>query len=155
MEVGQDCIAVIFLETLIRSVTTPGAEQTAASDTSAHFSATKGEREKTSPQPSSSAQRGGSPIIQEPEELHLHQDDLSPRRTSLVIVESIDEQPEKLGSGYEEESLEKASANFSSDDTEAQVLCLIHSIRWEYIQTVTDSLITLSATELFPFPLCL
>uniref|UniRef100_A0A803YFP2 Ankyrin 2 n=1 Tax=Meleagris gallopavo TaxID=9103 RepID=A0A803YFP2_MELGA len=91
-------------------VTTPGREQAAASDTSAHFSATKEEREKTSPQPSSSAQRGGSPIIQEPEELHLHQDDLSPRRTSLVIVESIDEQPEKLGSGYEEESLEKADS---------------------------------------------
>ncbi|XP_042667556.1 ankyrin-2 isoform X7 [Centrocercus urophasianus] len=91
-------------------VTTPGTEQTAASDTSAHFSATKEGREKTSPQPSSSAQRGGSPIIQEPEELHLHQDDLPPRRTSLVIVESIDEQPEKLGSGYEEESLEKADS---------------------------------------------
>ncbi|XP_042726693.1 ankyrin-2 isoform X19 [Lagopus leucura] len=92
------------------SVTTPGTEQTAASDTSAHFSATKEGREKTSPQPSSSAQRGGSPIIQEPEEFHLHQDDLPPRRTSLVIVESIDEQPEKLGSGYEEESLEKELA---------------------------------------------
>ncbi|XP_052539235.1 ankyrin-2 isoform X8 [Tympanuchus pallidicinctus] len=91
-------------------VTTPGTEQTAASDTSAHFSATKEGREKTYPQPSSSAQRGGSPIIQEPEELHLHQDDLPPRRTSLVIVESIDEQPEKLGSGYEEESLEKELA---------------------------------------------
>ncbi|XP_072191168.1 ankyrin-2 isoform X40 [Excalfactoria chinensis] len=91
-------------------VTTPGTEQTATSDTSAHFSATKEEREETSPQPPSSAQRGGSPIIQEPEELHLHQDDLSPRRTSLVIVESTDEQPEKLGSGYEEESLEKADS---------------------------------------------
>ncbi|XP_048799180.1 ankyrin-2 isoform X13 [Lagopus muta] len=91
-------------------VTTPGTEQTAASDTSAHFSATKEGREKTSPQPTSSAQRGGSPIIQEPEELHLHQDDLPPRRTSLVIVESIDDQPEKLGSGYEEESLEKADS---------------------------------------------
>ncbi|XP_040555310.2 ankyrin-2 isoform X36 [Gallus gallus] len=91
-------------------VTTPGTEQRAASDTSAHFSATKEEREKTSPQSPSSAQRGGSPIIQEPEELHLHQDDPSPRRTSLVIVESIDEQPEKLGSGYEEESLEKELA---------------------------------------------
>ncbi|XP_015717444.1 ankyrin-2 isoform X4 [Coturnix japonica] len=86
-------------------VTTPGA-----SDPSAHFSATKEEREETSPQRPSSAQRGGSPIIQEPEELHLHQDDLSPRRTSLVIVESTDEQPEKLGSGYEEESLEKELA---------------------------------------------
>eukprot|EP00076_Gallus_gallus_P040461 XP_025005999.1 ankyrin-2 isoform X41 [Gallus gallus] len=91
-------------------VTTPGTEQRAASDTSARFSATKEEREKTSPQSPSSAQRGGSPIIQEPEELHLHQDDPSPRRTSLVIVESIDEQPEKLGSGYEEESLEKADS---------------------------------------------
>ncbi|XP_065592929.1 ankyrin-2 [Cyrtonyx montezumae] len=91
-------------------VTTPGTEQFAARETSTRFSATKEEREKTSPQPSSSAQRGGSPIIQEPEELHLHQDDLSPRRTSLVIVESTDEQPEKLGSGYEEESLEKELA---------------------------------------------
>ncbi|NXJ06690.1 ANK2 protein, partial [Odontophorus gujanensis] len=91
-------------------VTTPGSEQSAARETSACFSATKEEREKTSAQPSSSAQRGGSPIIQEPEELHLHQDDLSPRRTSLVIVESTDEQPEKPGSGYEEESLEKADS---------------------------------------------
>ncbi|XP_042667559.1 ankyrin-2 isoform X10 [Centrocercus urophasianus] len=106
-------------------VTTPGTEQTAASDTSAHFSATKEGREKTSPQPSSSAQRGGSPIIQEPEELHLHQDDLPPRRTSLVIVESIDEQPEKLGSGYEEESLEKVTRKIirryvSPDGTEKE-----------------------------------
>ncbi|XP_042726698.1 ankyrin-2 isoform X24 [Lagopus leucura] len=107
------------------SVTTPGTEQTAASDTSAHFSATKEGREKTSPQPSSSAQRGGSPIIQEPEEFHLHQDDLPPRRTSLVIVESIDEQPEKLGSGYEEESLEKVTRKIirryvSPDGTEKE-----------------------------------
>lgn len=106
-------------------VTTPGTEQRAASDTSAHFSATKEEREKTSPQSPSSAQRGGSPIIQEPEELHLHQDDPSPRRTSLVIVESIDEQPEKLGSGYEEESLEKVTRKIirryvSPDGTEKE-----------------------------------
>ncbi|OXB68180.1 hypothetical protein ASZ78_012278, partial [Callipepla squamata] len=92
-------------------VTTSGTEQSAARETSACFTATKEEKQKTSPQPSSSAQRGGSPIIQEPEELHLHQDDPSPRRTSLVIVESTDEQPEKLGSGYEEESLEKVNTN--------------------------------------------
>ncbi|XP_021249740.1 ankyrin-2 isoform X7 [Numida meleagris] len=91
-------------------VTTPGTEPSAASETSARSSATTEEREKTSPQPPSSAQGGGSPIIQEPDELHLHQDDLSPRRTSLVIVESTDEQPEKLGSGSEEESLEKELA---------------------------------------------
>ncbi|NXW22778.1 ANK2 protein, partial [Circaetus pectoralis] len=97
------------------SVTTPGTEQStapvtgkAASEKSAHFSAA--EREKPSPQPPSSAQRGDSPIIQEPEDPQLHQDDLSPRRTSLVIVESTDEQTEKFGRGYEEESLEKADS---------------------------------------------
>nr|XP_009940880.1 PREDICTED: ankyrin-2 [Opisthocomus hoazin] len=98
-------------------VTTPRTEQPmtpvtgkAASEKSAHFSAAKEEREKPSPQPPSSAQRGDSPIIQEPEDPQLHQDDLSPRRTSLVIVESTDEQTEKFGRGYEEESLEKADS---------------------------------------------
>uniref|UniRef100_A0A663FBQ9 Ankyrin 2 n=1 Tax=Aquila chrysaetos chrysaetos TaxID=223781 RepID=A0A663FBQ9_AQUCH len=98
-------------------VTTPGTEQSAApvtgnaaSEKSAHLSAAKEEREKPSPQPPSSAQRGDSPIIQEPAEPQLHQDDLSPRRTSLVIVESTDEQTEKFGRGYEEESLEKELA---------------------------------------------
>ncbi|XP_074893972.1 ankyrin-2 isoform X26 [Buteo buteo] len=98
-------------------VTTPGTEQStapvtgkAASEKSAHFSAAKEERQKPSPQPPSSAQRGDSPIIQEPEDPQLHQDDLSPRRTSLVIVESTDEQTEKFGRGYEEESLEKELA---------------------------------------------
>ncbi|KAM9295066.1 ankyrin-2 [Morus bassanus] len=98
-------------------VTTPETEQStapvtgkAASEKSAHFSAAKEEREKPSPQPPSSAQRDDSPIIQEPEDPQLHQDDLSPRRTSLVIVESTDEQTEKFGRGYEEESLEKELA---------------------------------------------
>ncbi|NXI37116.1 ANK2 protein, partial [Galbula dea] len=96
-------------------VTTPGTEQStapatgkAASEKSAHLSAAKQETENLSPRPPSSAQRGNSPIIQEPEDPQLHQDDLSPRRTSLVIVESTDEQTEKLGRGYEEESLDKA-----------------------------------------------
>ncbi|XP_014816394.1 PREDICTED: ankyrin-2 isoform X3 [Calidris pugnax] len=98
-------------------VTTPGTEQTTASVTgksasekSAHFSAAKEEREKPSPRPPSSAERGDSPIIQEPEDPQLHQDDPSPRRSSLVIVESTDEQTENLGRGYEEESLEKADS---------------------------------------------
>uniref|UniRef100_A0A8B9CJA4 Ankyrin 2 n=1 Tax=Anser brachyrhynchus TaxID=132585 RepID=A0A8B9CJA4_9AVES len=77
----------------------------AASEKSACFSMAKEEREKSSPRSPSSSQSGESPIIQEPEEPELHQDDVSPRRTSLVIVESTDEQPEKLGSGYEEESM--------------------------------------------------
>ncbi|XP_065489357.1 ankyrin-2 isoform X18 [Caloenas nicobarica] len=98
-------------------VTTPGTEQStapvtgkAASEKSAHFHVAKEEKEKTSPQPPSSAQRGDSPIIQEPEDPQLHQDDLSPKRTSLVIVESTDEQTEKFGRGHEEESLEKEVA---------------------------------------------
>uniref|UniRef100_A0A8D0FRY5 Ankyrin 2 n=1 Tax=Strix occidentalis caurina TaxID=311401 RepID=A0A8D0FRY5_STROC len=96
---------------------TPGTEQStasitgkAASEKSAHFSAAKEERGKPSPQPPSPAQRGDSPIIQEPEDPRLHQDDLTPRRTSLVIVESTDEQAEKFGRSYEEESLEKADS---------------------------------------------
>nr|XP_021138680.1 ankyrin-2 isoform X21 [Columba livia] len=98
-------------------VTTPGTEQStapvtgkAASEKSAHFHVAKEEKEKPSPQPPSSAQRSDSPIIQEPEDPQLHQDDLSPKRTSLVIVESTDEQTEKFGRGYEEESIEKADS---------------------------------------------
>ncbi|NXN44798.1 ANK2 protein, partial [Rhinoptilus africanus] len=98
-------------------VTTPGTEQStapvtakAASEKSARSGAATEEREKPSPRPPSSAQRGDSPIIQEPEDPQLQQDDPSPRRTSLVIVESTDEQTEKLGRGYEEESLEKADS---------------------------------------------
>nr|XP_013807136.1 PREDICTED: ankyrin-2 [Apteryx mantelli mantelli] len=101
-------------------VTTPGTEQAtapvtgkaagSASKESKHVSRAKEECEKLYPQPQSSAQRGNSPIVQEPDDPQLHQDDLSPRRTSLVIVESTDEQSEKCGSGYEEESLEKADS---------------------------------------------
>ncbi|NXT43172.1 ANK2 protein, partial [Pelecanoides urinatrix] len=98
-------------------VTTPGTEQftapvtgKAASEKSACFGAAKEKREKPSPQPPSSAQRGDSPIIQEPEDPQLHQDDPSPRRTSLVIVESTDEQTDQFGRGCEEESLEKADS---------------------------------------------
>ncbi|XP_027762188.1 ankyrin-2 isoform X13 [Empidonax traillii] len=105
-------------------VTTPGTEQSAAPVTGKAASTAKGEAEKPSPQPPSSAQRGDSPIIQEPEDPQLHRDDPSPRRTSLVIVESTDEQTEKSGRGYEEESLEKELAEelggleMSSDEDE-------------------------------------
>ncbi|NXB66085.1 ANK2 protein, partial [Struthidea cinerea] len=94
-------------------VTTPGMEQSvgagkAASGKSAHSSTATGETQRAPLQPPSSAQRGDSPIIQEPED--LHQEHLSPRRSSLVIVESTEEQMEKSGRGYEEESLEKADS---------------------------------------------
>ncbi|XP_012583261.1 PREDICTED: ankyrin-2 isoform X21 [Condylura cristata] len=41
-------------------------------------------------------ERGDSPIIQEPEEPPEHKEEHSPRKTSLVIVESTDEQPRAL-----------------------------------------------------------
>ncbi|NXX90319.1 ANK2 protein, partial [Centropus bengalensis] len=97
-------------------VTTSGTEQPTAPVTGmaarekSAFSTAKEEREKPSPQPPSSAQRSDSPIVQEPEEPQLHLEDPSPRRTSLVIVESTDEQAEKFGRGYEEEPLEKADS---------------------------------------------
>ncbi|CAI5784481.1 ankyrin-2 isoform X26 [Podarcis lilfordi] len=53
-----------------------------------------------------SSERTDSPIVQEPED---HQDDLYPRKNSLVIVESIDEHPEE-SERYEEELLEKELA---------------------------------------------
>ncbi|NXB25062.1 ANK2 protein, partial [Rhagologus leucostigma] len=96
-------------------VTTPGTEQSAgagkaASGKSAHSSTAKGETQRAPLQPPSSAQRGDSPVIQEPEDPQLHREHLSPRRSSLVIVESTEEQMEKSGSSYEEESLEKADS---------------------------------------------
>ncbi|XP_077790103.1 ankyrin-2 isoform X45 [Podarcis muralis] len=51
-----------------------------------------------------SSERTDSPIVQEPED---HQEDLYPRKNSLVIVESIDEHPEE-SERYEEELLEKS-----------------------------------------------
>uniref|UniRef100_A0A8C5IJS8 Ankyrin 2 n=1 Tax=Junco hyemalis TaxID=40217 RepID=A0A8C5IJS8_JUNHY len=82
--------------------TTPGTEQSvgagkAASGKSAHSSTAKGEAQRGPPQPPSPVQRGDSPIIQEPEDPQLHQESLSPRRSSLVIVESTEEQMEKSG----------------------------------------------------------
>ncbi|NXY73975.1 ANK2 protein, partial [Glareola pratincola] len=94
---------------IYKQSTAPGTAK-AASEKSARFGAAKEEREKPSPRPPSSAQRGDSPIVQEPEDPQLQQDIYIYRRSSLVIVESTDEQTEKLGRGYEEESLEKADS---------------------------------------------
>ncbi|NWY93650.1 ANK2 protein, partial [Loxia curvirostra] len=90
--------------------TTPGTEQSMGAGKSAHSSMAKGEAQRAPPQPPSPVQRGESPIIQEPEDPQFHQESLSPRRSSLVIVESTEEQMEKSGRGFEEESLEKADS---------------------------------------------
>ncbi|XP_032915398.1 ankyrin-2 isoform X16 [Catharus ustulatus] len=89
-------------------ITTPGTEHSGGAAKSARSSTAKGETQRA--QPLSSAQRGDSPIVQEPEDPQLHQESLSPRRSSLVIVESTEEQMEKSGRGCEEESLEKADS---------------------------------------------
>ncbi|XP_026524503.1 ankyrin-2-like isoform X2 [Notechis scutatus] len=54
-----------------------------------------------------SSDRTDSPIVEEPEDHYFQQEDTHPRKTSLVIVESTDEQPEVL-ERHEEELLEKA-----------------------------------------------
>ncbi|XP_048364889.1 ankyrin-2 isoform X21 [Sphaerodactylus townsendi] len=56
-----------------------------------------------------SSERTDSPIVQEPEDHHFHQEDPYPRKTSLVIVESTDEHSEQ-SERYEEELLEKEVA---------------------------------------------
>lgn len=45
-----------------------------------------------------------------------------------MIVESTEEQMEKSGRGYEEESLEKVNEQFCLN-TINQILCLAHSLR--------------------------
>uniref|UniRef100_A0A8C6IZW8 Uncharacterized protein n=1 Tax=Melopsittacus undulatus TaxID=13146 RepID=A0A8C6IZW8_MELUD len=102
-------------------ITTPGTEWSmapvtgnAAGEKSTRFGTLK--EEKLSSQPPLSAQRGDSPIIREPEDTQLCQDDLSPRRTSLVIVESTDEQKEYVCAC--ERELELGRLETSSDEDE-------------------------------------
>ncbi|XP_019389618.1 PREDICTED: ankyrin-2 isoform X2 [Crocodylus porosus] len=98
-------------------VTTPGTEQSIPTkagkedviETSKGSTAAPEEHKTPYFHTPSSSERGDSPIVQEPEDLQLHQEQ-SPRRTSLVIVESSDEQPEKFERYYEDESLEKELA---------------------------------------------
>uniref|UniRef100_A0A8C3XX49 Ankyrin 2 n=1 Tax=Chelydra serpentina TaxID=8475 RepID=A0A8C3XX49_CHESE len=101
-------------------VTTPGTEESIApkAEKAAGFAkekskfSTTGSEEHERPylqssEPSSS-ERGDSPIAHEFEDLQLSQEELSPKRTSLVIVESTDEQPAKFERHYDDESFEKA-----------------------------------------------
>lgn len=85
------------------SVTTPGTEASETQKaTTVPGSPSKTPEEVSTPpeedrlylQTPTSSERGGSPIIQEPEEPSEHREESSPRKTSLVIVESADNQPE-------------------------------------------------------------
>ncbi|XP_025240487.1 ankyrin-2 isoform X36 [Theropithecus gelada] len=84
-------------------VTTPGTEASETQKaTTVPGSPSKTPEEVSTPpeedrlylQTPTSSERGGSPIIQEPEEPSEHREESSPRKTSLVIVESADNQPE-------------------------------------------------------------
>ncbi|XP_056659025.1 ankyrin-2 isoform X40 [Monodelphis domestica] len=96
-------------------VTTPGTEQEEArkvvqvsgslSKTPEEITATS-EEERLCLQTPTASDQGESPIVQEPEEFPLNQEASSPRRSSLVIVESADDQPQKFEK-FEEESFEK------------------------------------------------
>uniref|UniRef100_A0A8C4W9A8 Ankyrin-2 n=1 Tax=Gopherus evgoodei TaxID=1825980 RepID=A0A8C4W9A8_9SAUR len=88
----------------------PKAEKSAgfAKEKSKGFTTASEEHARPYLQTSSSSERGNSPIAQELEDLQLSQEELSPRRTSLVIVESTDKQPAKFERHYDDESFEKA-----------------------------------------------
>ncbi|XP_074084775.1 ankyrin-2 isoform X41 [Macrotis lagotis] len=64
------------------------------------------EEERLHLQTPTSSDRGESPIVQEPEEFPSNKEESSPRRSSLIIVESAEDQPQKLEK-FEEESFEK------------------------------------------------
>ncbi|XP_023373944.1 ankyrin-2 isoform X33 [Otolemur garnettii] len=54
-----------------------------------------------------SGEQGGSPIVQEPEEPPEHRQESSPQKTSLVIVESTDDQPQAFERLHEDTAFEK------------------------------------------------
>nr|XP_054342673.1 ankyrin-2 isoform X26 [Pongo pygmaeus] len=68
---------------------------------------TPAEEERLYLQTPTSSERGGSPIIQEPEEPSEHREESSPWKTSLVIVESADNQPETCERLDEDAAFEK------------------------------------------------
>ncbi|XP_054410342.1 ankyrin-2 isoform X20 [Pongo abelii] len=68
---------------------------------------TPAEEERLYLQTPTSSERGGSPIIQEPEEPSERREESSPWKTSLVIVESADNQPETCERLDEDAAFEK------------------------------------------------
>ncbi|XP_059961224.1 ankyrin-2 isoform X22 [Mesoplodon densirostris] len=100
-------------------VTTPGTEVSetqkamAASDSPTKTPeeiSTPTEEERPYLQTPTSSERGDSPIVQEPEEPPERREESSPRKTSLVIVESADDQPQAF------ERLDEDAAFQKGDD---------------------------------------
>uniref|UniRef100_A0A2K6PEP3 Ankyrin 2 n=1 Tax=Rhinopithecus roxellana TaxID=61622 RepID=A0A2K6PEP3_RHIRO len=97
-------------------VTTPGTEASETQKpTTIPGSPSKTPEEVSTPpeedrlylQTPTSSEQGGSPIIQEPEEPSEHREESSPQKTSLVIVESADNQPETCERLDEDAAFEK------------------------------------------------
>ncbi|KAL2780821.1 ankyrin-2 isoform 40 [Daubentonia madagascariensis] len=65
------------------------------------------EEERPYLQTPTASERGGSPIVQEPEEPPEHGEESSPQKTSLVIVESADDQPQTFERLHENAAFEK------------------------------------------------
>ncbi|XP_053425707.1 ankyrin-2 isoform X25 [Nycticebus coucang] len=65
------------------------------------------EEERPYLQAPTSGEQGGSPIVQEPEEAPEHRQESSPQQTSLVIVESADDQPQAFERLQEDTAFEK------------------------------------------------
>ncbi|XP_023075757.1 ankyrin-2 isoform X13 [Piliocolobus tephrosceles] len=116
-------------------VTTPGTEASETQKaTTIPGSPSKTPEEVSTPpeedrlylQTPTSSEHGGSPIIQEPEEPSEHREESSPRKTSLVIVESADNQPETCerldeDAAFEKELTEELGELEASSDEEAMV----------------------------------
>ncbi|XP_033070925.1 ankyrin-2 isoform X3 [Trachypithecus francoisi] len=97
-------------------VTTPGTEASETQKATAiPGSPSKTPEEVSTPpeedrlylQTPTSSEQGGSPIIQEPEEPSEHREESSPQKTSLIIVESADNQPETCERLDEDAAFEK------------------------------------------------
>ncbi|XP_069449565.1 ankyrin-2 isoform X20 [Ovis canadensis] len=116
-------------------VTTPGTEMSEtqkATGTSGSPAktpeeiVTPPEEERLYLQTPTSSERGGSPVVQEPEEPPESREESSPRKTSLVIVESAEDQPqafEKLDedAAFQKELTEELGELEASSDEEAMV----------------------------------
>ncbi|XP_049741443.1 ankyrin-2 isoform X12 [Elephas maximus indicus] len=68
---------------------------------------TPSEEERLYLQTPTSSERGGSPIVQEPEDSPSQREESSPRRTSLLIVESADDQPQIFERSDEDAAFQK------------------------------------------------
>ncbi|KAM6148140.1 ankyrin-2 isoform 2-T2 [Erethizon dorsatum] len=116
-------------------VTTPGTERTEAQKaTAAPGSPSKTPEEIRTPseengldlQTPVSSEQGGSPIVQEPEEHPKPREGSSPRKTSLVIMESGEDQPRAFEgldreAAFEKELTEELGQLEASSDEEAMV----------------------------------